>query len=326
MKSIALLLYIIRRLLQAVPVVFVIIVLNFVLIHSAPGDPLDIMTGQMETTEEYLAQLRAAYGLDQPLPTQLWIYLTKVMQGDLGYSLRFREDVTTLILSRLPATLLLMGTALVVSSVFGVLLGVIAARRPYSMTDNTVTLIALAGYSMPVFWLGQILLLIFALKLAWFPVQGMYSLRAPAEGWGRVLDLLRHLALPALTYSIYHLTLIYRLTRVKMQETLALDYITTARAKGLTAGRVAWGHALPNAMMPIVTVIGLNFGFMLAGSVLTETVFAWPGTGRLLYEAIMARDYQVLLGLFTVLSIMVILANVLTDVIYALLDPRVLYR
>lgn len=326
MKSAALLFYVLRRLLQAVPVIFVIIVINFVLIHSAPGDPLDVMTGQMETTEAYLAQLRADYGLDQPLPTQLWIYLTKVVQGDLGYSLRFREDVTTLILSRLPATLLLMGTALVVSSVFGVLLGVIAARRPYSMTDNTVTLIALAGYSMPVFWLGQILLLIFALQLAWFPVQGMYSLRAPAEGWGRVLDLMRHLALPALTYSVYHLTLIYRLTRVKMQETLALDYITTARAKGLPAGRVAWGHALPNAMMPIVTVIGLNFGFMLAGSVLTETVFAWPGTGRLLYEAIMARDYQVLLGLFTVLSIMVILANVITDVIYALIDPRVLYR
>lgn len=326
MKSAALLLYVLRRLLQAVPVVFVIIVLNFVLIRAAPGDPLDVLTGQMETTEAFLAQLRAEYGLDQPLTTQLWLYLTKVVQGDLGYSLRFRQDVTTLILSRLPATLLLMGTALVVSSIFGILLGVIAARRPYSMTDNTVTLIALAGYSMPVFWLGQILLLIFALQLAWFPVQGMYSLRAPQEGWGRVLDLMRHLALPALTYSVYHLTLIYRLTRVKMQETLALDYITTARAKGLPEGRVAWGHALPNAMMPIVTVIGLNFGFMLAGSVLTETVFAWPGLGRLLYEAIMARDYQVLLGLFTVLSIMVILANVITDVIYALIDPRVLYK
>jgi peptide/nickel transport system permease protein len=179
---------------------------------------------------------------------------------------------------------------------------------------------------MPVFWLGQLMLLIFAVYLGWFPVQGMYSLRAPSEGIGRLLDLLHHLALPAITYSIYHLTLIYRLTRVKMHETLTLDFITTARAKGISEGSVVWRHALPNAMMPIVTVIGLNFGFMLAGSVLTETVFAWPGTGRLLYEAIMARDYPVLMGLFAVLSIMVILANIITDLIYALVDPRVTYR
>jgi peptide/nickel transport system permease protein len=318
--------YILRRLLQAIPLIFVIIVINFFLIHSAPGDPLDVLTGQMETSEEYIAQLRAEFGLDRPLIEQLGIYLWKTAQIDLGYSLRYRQDVLDLILGRLPATLLLMGTALVVSSSLGILLGVVAARRPYSLTDNAVTLVALAGYSMPVFWLGQLLLLAFGLHLAWFPVQGMYSLRAPSEGFARLLDLLRHMALPVATYSVYHLTLIYRLTRVKMQETLALDFITTARAKGLSEARVGWRHALPNALMPIVTVIGLNFGFMLAGSVLTETVFAWPGTGRLLYEAINARDYPVLLGLFTVLSVMVILANVVTDVIYAFIDPRVTYR
>lgn len=326
MAATYLLFYVARRVLQAIPLIFVIIIINFFLIHSAPGDPLLVLTGHMETTEEYLQQLRLEFGLDRPLIEQLGLYMWNTLQLDLGYSLRYRQDVTTLIFSRLPPTLLLMGTALVLSSVIGIVLGVIAARRPYSVSDNAVTFVALAGYSMPVFWLGQLLLLAFAVHLMWFPVQGMYSLRAPSEGFGRLLDLLHHLALPALTYSVYHLTLIYRLTRVKMQETLALDFITTARAKGLSEGRVAWGHALPNAMMPVVTVIGLNFGFMLAGSVLTETVFAWPGTGRLLYEAIMARDYPVLLGLFTVLSIMVIIANVITDVIYALIDPRVTYK
>jgi len=325
MTGTRLLLYALRRLLQAVPMIVIILIVNFFLIHSAPGDPVDVLTGSMETSEEYIAELRAEFGLDKPLIQQLGIYLWKAAHFDLGYSMRYRQDVTGLILSRLPATLLLMGTALVFSSFLGIMLGVFAARRPYSLSDNAVTFIALAGYSMPVFWLGQILLLIFAVQLQWFPVQGMFSLRVPSHGWARFADLMHHLALPAITYSVYHLTLIYRLTRVKMQETLTLDFCTTARAKGLSEASVVRRHALPNAMLPVVTVIGLNFGFMLAGSVLTETVFAWPGTGRLLYEAINARDYPVLLGLFTFLSLMVILANVLTDIIYALIDPRVTY-
>ena len=318
--------YVLRRLIQAVPLVFVIILINFVLIHSAPGDPVDFLIGSMEATPEYLEQLRREFGLDQPISVQLVKYVGKVLQFDLGYSLRFRQPVLELILSRLPATLLLMGTALVLSSLIGIVLGAVAARRPYSATDHAVTFVALGGYSMPVFWLGQILLIVFSLHLGWFPTQGMYSLRAPAEGFGRVVDIAHHLALPALTYSVYHLALIYRLMRVKMQETLALDFITTARAKGVPEHRVVYVHALRNAVLPVVTVIGLNFGFMLAGSVLTETVFAWPGMGRLLYEAIGARDYPVLMGLFTILSIMVILANVVTDVVYALVDPRVVYR
>lgn len=326
MPANSLILYIARRLLQAVPLVFIIILINFALIHAAPGNPVDFLVGTMEATPEYIEGLRREFGLDQPLSVQLATYIWKILQFDLGYSLRFRESVLTLILSRMPATLLLMGVSLVVSSVLGILLGAIAARRPYSFGDHAATFVALAGYSMPVFWLGQILLIIFSLHLAWFPTQGMYSLRAPRDGFGFLLDVLRHLALPALTYSVYHLALIFRLTRVKMQEVLALDFITTARAKGVPEHRVIYGHALRNAILPVVTVIGLNFSFMLAGSVLTETVFAWPGMGRLLYEAIGARDYPVLMGLFIVLSIMVIIANVITDVIYALLDPRVVYR
>ena len=322
----SLLAYTLRRLLQAIPLIFVIILINFFLIHAAPGNPVDFLIGSMDASAEYIDDLRREFGLDQPLWVQFWLYVAKVAQFDLGYSLRFRAPVLDLILGRLPATLLLMGTALIISSLLGVLLGVLAARRPYGAVDNTATVAALAGYSMPVFWLGQLMLLLFSLQLGWFPTQGMYSLRAPSEGWGRVLDIAHHLVLPAACYSIYNLALVFRLTRVKMQETLALDFITTARAKGLAESRVVLVHALRNALLPVITVIGMNFGFMLAGSVLTETVFAWPGMGRLLYEAIGARDYPVLMGLFTVLSVMVIAANVLTDIAYAIVDPRVVYR
>ena len=321
-----LLIYALKRIAQALPLILVIIAINFALIHAAPGDPVDILLGQGEADPQVVAQLREEFGLDQPLPVQMGRYYAKVLSLDLGQSFRYREPVFDLILGRLPATLLLMGTALVLSTVLAVTLGVIAARRPYSALDNGVTLFALAGYSMPVFWLGQLLLIVFALKLDWFPAQGMQSIRAPAEGFGRVLDIAHHLVLPAVTYSLYHLALLFRLTRAKMQDVLAQDYIQTARAKGLSETQTLIGHALPNALLPIVTVLGLNFGFMLAGSVLTETVFAWPGTGRLLYEAILARDYPLLMGLFVCLSSMVVLVNVATDLAYALIDPRVVYR
>ena len=321
-----LLIYALKRIAQALPLILVIIAINFTLIHAAPGDPVDILLGQGEADPQVVAQLREEFGLDQPLPVQMARYYAKVLSLDLGQSFRYREPVFDLIAGRLPATFLLMGTALVLSTVLAVALGVIAARRPYSALDNGVTLFALAGYSMPVFWLGQLLLIVFALKLDWFPAQGMQSIRAPAEGFGRVLDIAHHLVLPAVTYSLYHLALLFRLTRAKMQDVLAQDYIQTARAKGLSETQTLIGHALPNALLPIVTVLGLNFGFMLAGSVLTETVFAWPGTGRLLYEAILARDYPLLMGLFVCLSCMVVLVNVATDLAYALIDPRVVYR
>jgi peptide/nickel transport system permease protein len=220
--------------------------------------------------------------------------------------------------------MLLMGASLLISSIFGILLGIAAARRPYSFTDNASTLLALVGYSMPIFWLGQLSILVFAVYLGWFPTQGMFSLRAPAEGLERAMAVLHHLVLPAFVLSVYHLTLIFRLMRTKMQETLAQDFILMARAKGVPEWAVVFRHALRNAILPIITVIGMDFGYMLSGSVLTETVFAWPGMGRLLYEAISARDYPVLMGLFTCLSVMVIMANVLTDIIYALIDPRVI--
>lgn len=318
--------YVGRRLLQAVPIVLVVVLINFVLIQLAPGDPVYALIGQVETTPEFIAQVRQEYGLDQTLTQQFVTYLAKVSTLDFGYSFRFRQEVTDLIFARVPATLLLMGTALLISSVLGIGLGIVAARHPYGPVDNAVTIFAIAGYSMPVFWLSQIMLLIFALHLPLFPVQGMVSLRAPSEGFGRVLNILHHLILPATVYGIYHLTLIFRLTRVKMMETLSLDYVTIARAKGASEYVVVMKHALPNALLPIITVIGYNFGFMLAGSVLVETVFGWPGLGRLMFEAITARDYPLLLGLFAIISMFVITANVVTDILYAVIDPRILYR
>ncbi|MEO5595823.1 MAG: ABC transporter permease [Lysobacteraceae bacterium] len=315
-----------RRLAQTIPLLAIIIAINFTLIHIAPGDPVDVLIGPSEANPELIAQLRAEFGLDQPLMTQLVTYYKKILSLDLGQSFRYRESVLDLILSRLPATLLLMGSALVVSTLLAIALGVVAALKPYSALDNGTTLVALAGYSMPVFWLGQLLLIVFSLQLDWFPAQGMQSLRVPAQGWGKVLDVAHHLVLPAVTYSLYNLALMFRLTRVKMQDVLAQDYILTARAKGLSERQVIMRHALRNAMLPVVTVLGLNFGFMLAGSVLTETVFAWPGTGRLLYEAILARDYPVLMGLFLCLSTMVVLINVCTDIAYAVIDPRVAFK
>jgi peptide/nickel transport system permease protein len=317
--------YILGRLLQAIPLIFWVIVINFVITHLAPGDPVIFLAGQYEATPEYIETMRREFGLDKPLVTQLGIYLFKVAQGDLGYSTRFQQPVLELILSRLPATFLLMGTGLVLGALLGVFLGVVYTRRS-AFSENAAVLVAVAGHSMPTFWVGQILLIIFSLHLGLFPVQGMISLRVRETGFAAVLDVLHHLVLPALTYATYHLTLVFRITRAKMLEVLSQDYIITARGKGLDRRAILYRHALPNAVLPVITVIGVNVGFMLAGSVLTETVFSWPGMGRLMYEAVLSRDYPVMLGIFVVTSVMVLVANLITDIIYAVMDPRVAYK
>ena len=318
--------YMFRRALEGVPIFLCILILNFLLIHMAPGDPATYLAGQFEATQEFQEQLKREFGLDRPLYEQLGVYLIKVLRGDLGYSFRYRQGVRELVLSRLGNTLLLIGTGFIIAAVAGVLLGAIASQRAYSFGDHVATFLALGGYSMPVFWLGQILLISLSLGLGWFPAQGMTSLRLRATGFKAILDTAHHLVLPATTYAVYHLTLIFRLTRSKMQEILKEDYIITARAKGLPERTVVYKHALRNALLPVVTVLGVNFGFMLAGSVLVETVFAWPGMGRLMYEGILSRDYPVLMGVFTVVTFMVIIANIITDIVYALIDPRVVYK
>ena len=315
--------YIAGRLLQAVPLLFVVTTINFILIHSAPGDPIHLLIGEGSASEELIELTRAEFGLDQPLHVQFFSYIGNVLQLNLGYSLRYRQDVFDLILSRLPASLLLMGAAFVVSSVAGILLGLYAGTRKDSLADRVAVVLSILGYSMPVFFLGLIVLTVFSLHLGWFPTQGMYDIRNPQEGWGLVKDVAHHLVLPVITYSAFQLALIFRVTRVKMQQVMKEDYIVTARAKGVQESRVVFRHAVPNTLLPIVTILGLNLEWLLAGSVLTETVFAWPGLGRLMFDAVSARDFPLLMGLFIVISSFVIIVNLVTDVIYRAIDPRV---
>lgn len=315
--------YMFRRLLLAIPLLFGVIVVNFVIIHLAPGDPVNMMVGEAAVSKEYVEQLRHEFGLDRPLHIQLVNYLVQVAQGNLGQSYAYRQPVLRVIMSRIPATVLLMGTAFVLAFFIGVVLGANAPRRPGSLTDNTVVLVALTGYSAPVFWTGLIALIIFSVRLGWFPSGGMTNVRFDATGLAHVLDILYHLALPVFVLTVYNLALITRLTRASMLETLNQDFITTAKSKGLSDNRVVYRHALPNALLPVVTVGGLQFGALLSGAVLTETVFAWPGLGRLMFEAVGRRDFPVLLGMLIISSLMVVTVNLITDLIYVFINPRI---
>jgi ABC-type dipeptide/oligopeptide/nickel transport system permease component len=296
------------------------------MVHLAPGDPLTFITGEGDVSTEQLARLRHEYGLDQPLATQYALYLGKIVTGDFGFSYRYRAPVMELIVDRIPATLLLMGPSLILFITLGTVLGIVAARRPNSGLDLFMSGLALFGWSVPVFWLGQLLIIACALKLGWFPTQGMLNLRAPSQGMGRLLDVLWHLALPATALGMRFLALSERMTRSSMLQVLRLDYMTTARAKGLPERTVLARHALPNALLPVITIVGMNVGTMLSGSVLVEVVFAWPGMGRLLYDGVLARDYPLIIGIILVVSVAVLLVNLVTDVIYAVVDPRIRYN
>ncbi len=308
------------------PAIWVLISLVFVMVHLAPGDPLMLITGEGDISSEQLARLRAEYGLDRPLTTQYVLYLKKIVAGDLGFSYRYRAPVLELIVDRIPATLLLMGPSLVLFIGLGVLLGIIAAQRPNSGVDLLMSGLALFGWSVPVFWLGQLLIIGFALKLGLFPTQGMLNLRAPSQGFGRMVDVLWHLALPATALGMRFLALSTRMTRSSMLQVLRLDYMTTARAKGLPERTVLSRHGLPNALLPVITIVGMNVGTMLSGSVLVEVVFAWPGMGRLLYDGVLARDYPLIIGIILIVSMAVVLVNLITDVVYAVVDPRIRYN
>lgn len=315
--------YTLRKLIQVPILLFGVVLTVFVLIHVAPGDPIATLIGDAPATPEYVAELREHLGLDRPLPEQFWLYLSNVVQGDFGTSYYYTGTVLELILQRLPATLLLMAAGLVLATVVGVLLGVVAAARPNSPLDTAANLVAIVGYSLPVFWLGELALLAFALTLGWFPSQGMTSLREPKEGFDAVLDVAHHLVLPAVVLATRYIAIDFRLTRAEVIEVLTQDYILWARAKGLTSRLVLFRHALPNALLPVVTVTGLNIGFAFSGAVLTEIVFGWPGIGRLTLDAISHRDYPVLMGIFIFITMGVVIVNFLTDLLYAVIDPRI---
>jgi len=316
--------YAVRRLIQAIPLVFGVLVITFVLVHIAPGDPTYILAGD-GGDEAYYAQIRAQYGLDRPLLEQLGRYILEVLRGDFGYSFHYQQPVVQVILSRVPATLLLMVPALLFSTILGIGLGVLGALRPRTPTDHGISVLTLTFFSMPVFWLGQLLIIVFAVGFKLFPVQGMVNVREGYTGLHYVGDVLHHLALPALTLGLVQLAQTARLTRTSLREVMQEDYVRTARAKGLRERRVVLGHALRNALLPVVTVLGGQIGVLITGAALTETIFAWPGLGRLLLDATLARDYPILMALFIFVTMTVIVANLLTDLVYLLLDPRVRY-
>lgn len=314
--------YLARRLAQAAPLVLGILVITFTLIHLAPGDPLIFLAGEGGSAS-YYAEMRARYGLDRPLIEQLGRYLLTTLRGDFGYSFIYQQPVLRVIVGRLGATLLLMGTALLLSTVVGLALGVLTATRPRSALDHGVAAFTLVAYATPVFWLGQLLVLLFAVRLNLLPVQGMETARAEYTGMARVGDVARHLALPALTLALPQLALVVRLTRASLRDALAEDFVAVARAKGLPERRVLWGHALRAALLPVVTVVGGHIGVILTGAALTETIFAWPGLGRLLLDAALKRDYPLLMAIFFLVAATVIAVNLVTDIVYTLLDPRV---
>ena len=317
--------YALRRLGVALPTLWLIITVMFLLVHFAPGDPVTFIAGEGDISDEYLAQIRHDYALDKPLFVQYSLYVSKVLRGDLGFSFRYRAPVLQLIIERLPATLLLMVLAIGLFASFGICLGVIAAKRQYSYFDFGLVVFSVCGWSIPIFWLGQMLLLLFALNLGWFPTQGMFDLRVPAQGINKLFDALYHAVLPVTVLGMRFMALNARMMRTSMIEVLSQDFITTARAKGLEESAVSRYHAVPNALLPVVTLLGMNIGTMLAGSVLTEVVFGWPGMGRLLFDGIFSRDYPLVIGIIFIIAVFVVLCNLITDIVYAYIDPRIRY-
>ena len=316
--------YLLRRLAQIVPAVAAIVVVLFVIIHTAPGDPVVALAGA-NGDAAYYAFMRAKFGLDRPLPEQFAIYASHLLRGDLGVSFVHGRPVALVVLERVPATLLLITSALVLSTVAGVLLGIGAARTADHSADLAVRTTALLGHAAPSFWLAQVATLTLALGTGLFPVQGMTDARRAWTGWRYAADVLHHLALPALVLAANEVALTTRLVRTGLLEALGTDYVRTARAKGLRE-RAVVRHALRNVLLPVVAVIGGRIGMLLTGAILVETVFAWPGLGQLLLASVQTRDVPVLLALFVLVSFAVILTNVATDLVYAWLDPRIRYE
>ena len=323
-RSTQILRYIIRRLFQAVPIVLAIIVLNFFLLNMAEGDAVDVLAGEAgSATPEYMAELRAKFGLDQPLPVQLLVYLKNIISLDLGYSFRHDMPVSVLILDRFWPTLLLMVSTIILAVLFGILLGLLAAINLNTWKDAVISVFALITYATPLFWVGLMMIVVFSINLRWFPTSGMENIAAFFEGFDRFVDITHHLVLPTITLSLFYLALYTRLMRASMLEQYGQDYVVTARAKGLPERRITFGHVLRNALLPVVTMAGVQVGALIGGSVIVESVFAWPGLGMLAFESLFARDLNLLLGIFLISSVLVVVVNLIVDVIYCFLDPRI---
>ena len=313
--------YVARRILLALPVLVGVSLLVFGVMRLAPGDPAAIMLGAQATAED-VARLRRDLGLDRPVAVQYLQWMGRVLQGDLGRSIPLGREVLPEVLLRFKATVLLTGGALLIAVALGLAAGIVSATRQYSWLDKLSMAIAVTGVSLPVFWTGIMLILVFALSLRWFPSAGMVS----PYGGGGGADLLWHLALPAVTLGTASAAAVARLTRSSVLEIIRQDYVRAARAKGLTERAVIARHVLKNALNPILTVVGVQVGYLLGGAILTETVFSWPGLGSMMVRAIQARDYPLVQGGVLLIATTFVLVNLIVDLLYAVFDPRIRYE
>ena len=313
-----------QRVLYAAILLIAVLILNFSMLHLAPGDVADTIAQSMGGADaEVLEQIRADYGLDQPFIVQLGRYVWNVAHFDLGHSFFYNKSVTSLIIERIPATLLLVITAQLLALFVGVLLGVYSARHPNGIVSHFVTLFALFGYAAPVFWTGILLLISFSLMIPLFPVAGMVDVTVQGGFFAKALDIAHHLVLPVITLSTIFFALYSRLCRASMLEVLGSDYVRTAKAKGLSEREIVMKHALKNSLSPVVTLAGLQFSAVVSGAVLVETVFSWPGLGTLALQSIIARDTPTILGILFFSALVVIIGNLLTDLVLRWIDPRV---
>ncbi len=328
--------FILKRFLSLIPTVLGISVLVFLMIQLIPGDPAEMMLGE-RASEDSLKELRQQLGLDQPLYVQYGLFISRLVRGDLGRALRTNEKITKEIMERFPATIELSIAAIIIATVIGMLAGIISATRQYSFFDYISMVASLIGVSMPIFWLGLVLMIIFSLNLGWLPLSGrlsydvdikaitnLYLLDSILTGnWPAFKDALWHIIMPAFTLSTIPMAIIARITRSSMLEVLRQDYIRTAKAKGLSPAKVYLKHALKNALIPVITVIGLQFGILMGGAILTETIFAWPGIGKWILDAVYARDFNAVQGGTMLVATVFVVINMFVDILYAWVNPRI---
>ena len=328
--------YIIRRIMIMIPTLLGVSIIVFMMLHITPGDPAELLLGE-RATEQALNELREHLGLNEPLHVQYGLFLKRLLKGDLGETIWTRQKVWIEVKQRFPATIELSVFALIIACFAGTILGIISATRQYSIFDYLSMVGALAGVSMPIFWLGLVFMLIFSLNLGWLPLSGRLSIDIDLEiitnfyildsiltrNWAALRDVIWHLIMPAVTLSTIPTAIVARMTRSAMLEVLRQDYIKTAKAKGLSKFKVTFKHALRNALIPVVTTIGLQFGVLLGGAILTETIFAWPGVGKWMYDAVMQRDYMVIQGGVLFIAALFVVINLCVDVLYAIINPRI---
>ncbi|GGF61621.1 ABC transporter permease [Azorhizobium oxalatiphilum] len=316
-----------RRFAQIIPLILGVIVLNFALIQMSPGSFLDVMTAEQQVSDPAMIErMRVLYGMDKPVVVQLLKYIWSVMTLDFGYSYRQNETVLAVIGQALPATVILMLASIAIALLIGVLAGVIAAVKVNTIWDNLISVGAVFFFAAPTFWLGIMLMIVFSVRLGWLPVGGMRDIGVDHGVFGDALDVMRHLALPALSLGLFYAAMYTRVMRASMLEVFRHDFVRTARAKGLSGAQVVLRHVFRNALLPVVTLLGLQLGTVLGGSVVIETVFSWPGIGSLMLDSVMSRNYPVVLGVLVLSSLIVAVANALVDIAYFRLDPRIRAR